>query len=52
MCWTICSLGQRHSEEVALAMLSGGGEVTMYGVLPALLAGDEEQDGMKMGEEE
>ena len=31
-------------------MLSGGGDMTIYGVLPALLAGDEEQEGTKMGD--
>ena len=49
MCSIICSWGSASS---LLVGLSRGGEVTTYGVLPALFIGEEEQDGMKMGKEE
>ena len=35
----------------SLVGLSGGGEVMTYGVLPALLVGDEEREGTKMGKD-
>jgi len=49
MCSIICLWG---SDSLSLVGLSGGGEVTMYRVLPALFVGEEEQEGMNMGEDE
>ena len=49
MCSIICLWGSTSS---SLVGLSGGGEVTMYGVLPALFMGEDERDGIKMGEDE
>jgi len=49
MCSIICLWGSTSS---SLVGLSGGGEVTMYGVLPALFMGEEDREGMKMGEDE
>ena len=45
----ICSWA---SAILLLVGLSGGGEVTIYGVLPALSTEEEEWEGTKMGEDE